>query len=126
MEAQLANLADEIAYNHHDIDDGIRAGLLSEEALRDLELFGMQYVSVCERYPGLVGMYEDGGEAIAGDLEAEAADDRKRAGPRDLLQARRTTAPEIPAPWRPMPLPAYVPCRPSPSLAQPAGTSRWR
>ncbi len=34
LEAQIANVADEIAYNHHDIDDGLRAGLLDEEQLR--------------------------------------------------------------------------------------------
>jgi len=34
LEAQLANLADEIAYNNHDVDDGLRAGLLSVEMLR--------------------------------------------------------------------------------------------
>ncbi len=39
-EAQLANLADEIAYNNHDIDDGLRAGLLDWDALCDIELFG--------------------------------------------------------------------------------------
>ena len=39
-EAQLANLADEIAYNNHDIDDGLRAGLLDWEALCEVPLFG--------------------------------------------------------------------------------------
>jgi dGTP triphosphohydrolase len=39
LEAQLANLADEIAYNAHDIDDGVRSGLLSLEQLEDVELF---------------------------------------------------------------------------------------
>ncbi len=39
-EAQLANLADEIAYNNHDIDDGLRAGLLDWDALCEIELFG--------------------------------------------------------------------------------------
>ena len=39
-EAQLANLADEIAYNNHDIDDGLRAGLLDWQALREIPLFG--------------------------------------------------------------------------------------
>ena len=38
MEAQLANLADEIAYNNHDIDDGIRAGLISLDELEALPL----------------------------------------------------------------------------------------
>ena len=39
LEAQIANVADEIAYNHHDIDDGLRAGLLRCEQLRELPLF---------------------------------------------------------------------------------------
>ena len=39
LEAQLANLADEIAYNAHDIDDGVRSGLLSLEQLQQVSLF---------------------------------------------------------------------------------------
>ncbi len=39
LEAQLANLADEIAYNNHDVDDGLRSGLLTLEQLRDVPLF---------------------------------------------------------------------------------------
>lgn len=39
-EAQLANLADEIAYNNHDIDDGLRAGLLDWDELCQVRLFG--------------------------------------------------------------------------------------
>ena len=39
MEAQLANLADEIAYNAHDIDDGVRSGLLTLEQLQEVALF---------------------------------------------------------------------------------------
>jgi dGTPase len=39
LEAQLCNLADEIAYNAHDIDDGVRSGLLSMEQLEEVELF---------------------------------------------------------------------------------------
>lgn len=39
LEAQLANLADEIAYNNHDIDDGLRAELLSVEQMREVSLF---------------------------------------------------------------------------------------
>ncbi len=39
LEAQLANLADEIAYNAHDIDDGVRSGLLTLEQLQDVALF---------------------------------------------------------------------------------------
>ena len=43
LEAQLANLADEIAYNNHDVDDGLRAGLLSIEELCAVPLFRDQY-----------------------------------------------------------------------------------
>jgi dGTPase len=39
MEAQLCNLADEVAYNAHDIDDGVRSGLLTLEQLLDVPLF---------------------------------------------------------------------------------------
>ncbi len=39
LEAQLANIADEIAYNNHDVDDGLRAGLLTEEELGATDLF---------------------------------------------------------------------------------------
>lgn len=55
LEAQLANLADEIAYNNHDIDDGVRAGLLDEAELCRLDLFGRQYREVTARYPDLSG-----------------------------------------------------------------------
>jgi dGTPase len=40
LEAQFANLADEIAYNNHDIEDGLRAGLLHPEQLTELTLLG--------------------------------------------------------------------------------------
>lgn len=39
LEAQLANIADEIAYNNHDVDDGLRAGLLTEQELAATDLF---------------------------------------------------------------------------------------
>lgn len=39
LEAQLCNLADEIAYNAHDIDDGVRSGLITLEQLQDVPLF---------------------------------------------------------------------------------------
>jgi len=41
LEAQLCNLADEIAYNAHDIDDGVRSGLLALEQLDSVELFAI-------------------------------------------------------------------------------------
>jgi dGTPase len=53
LEAQLANLSDEIAYNNHDVDDGIRAGLISVQDLRDVAVFDRQYRTVVAKYPGL-------------------------------------------------------------------------
>jgi dGTPase len=53
LEAQLANLADAIAYNNHDVDDGIRAGLITIDELRDIAIFRRQHDLVAARYPGL-------------------------------------------------------------------------
>lgn len=53
LEAQIANIADSIAYNNHDVDDGFRAGLLSLSDLRSQTLFNSQYEIVRERYPEL-------------------------------------------------------------------------
>jgi dGTPase len=51
LEAQLANLADAIAYNNHDVDDGVRAGLLTVEELREVRVFARFYGDVVARYP---------------------------------------------------------------------------
>ena len=53
LEAQVANVADEIAYNNHDVDDGLRSGLITMEQLGDIGLFGEQYAQVCSSHPGL-------------------------------------------------------------------------
>ena len=53
LEAQIVNLADEIAYNNHDVDDGLRAGLIRLEQLREIQLFAEQYDEVKARYPEL-------------------------------------------------------------------------
>ncbi len=53
LEAQLANLADEIAYNNHDVDDGLRAGLLTEDELASVDLFADHLAAVRDRHPGI-------------------------------------------------------------------------
>jgi dGTPase len=53
LEAQLVNLADGIAYNNHDVDDGLRSGLLTIEQLSEIHLFQEQYDIVNRAYPTL-------------------------------------------------------------------------
>jgi dGTPase len=53
LEAQVTNFADEIAYNNHDVDDGLRSGLITIEQLQSVELFASQLDLVKERYPKL-------------------------------------------------------------------------
>ena len=53
LEAQLANLADELAYNNHDVDDGLRSGLLSIEQLSEVSLFACHQKLVLKAYPKL-------------------------------------------------------------------------
>lgn len=53
LEAQLTNYADEIAYNNHDIDDGLRSGLITIEQLSSVELFALNLDLVHEKYPKL-------------------------------------------------------------------------
>ena len=55
LEAQLCNLADNIAYNAHDIDDGVRSGLLSLDQLSDCSLFEAYYEEALLQYPQLTG-----------------------------------------------------------------------
>src|SRR3989344_2808407 len=53
LDAQLVNLADEIAYNNHDVDDGLRSGLIAIDALRDIGLFAGQYETVRRLHPDI-------------------------------------------------------------------------
>ncbi len=53
LEAQLCNLADEIAYNAHDIDDGVRSGLISIDQLLQVELFAHYHQQTLAEHPDL-------------------------------------------------------------------------
>ena len=72
LEAQIANLADEIAYNNHDVDDGVRAGLIDVRSLAEVSLFRRQYERSCASIRGL-----DERRLLH---EVGAADDQLRGG----------------------------------------------
>jgi dGTPase len=53
LEAQIANLADEIAYNNHDVDDGLRSGLITLEQLSTVGLFSTYLETIRKDHPGI-------------------------------------------------------------------------
>jgi dGTPase len=53
LEAQIIDLADEIAYNNHDIDDGLKAGYLDPKSLMKIDIWAETYSRVAAKYPGL-------------------------------------------------------------------------
>ena len=55
-EAQVAAISDDIAYNNHDLDDGLRAGLFTVEELAALPIVGPAFAQVDAAYPGLAEM----------------------------------------------------------------------
>jgi dGTPase len=55
LEAQIANLADEIAYNNHDIDDGLRSELLTTEQLCEIDFYARHRQQVEIEFPGIAG-----------------------------------------------------------------------
>ncbi|SAL01555.1 deoxyguanosinetriphosphate triphosphohydrolase-like protein [Caballeronia fortuita] len=55
LEAQIANVADEIAYNNHDVDDGLRSGLITLEQLSEVSLWHTHFDAAREDYPDIEG-----------------------------------------------------------------------
>ncbi|HXZ09648.1 MAG TPA: deoxyguanosinetriphosphate triphosphohydrolase, partial [Paraburkholderia sp.] len=55
LEAQIANVADEIAYNNHDVDDGLRSGFLTFQQLADVELWRTHHEAARREYPRIEG-----------------------------------------------------------------------
>jgi dGTPase len=53
LEAQIIDLADEIAYNNHDIDDGLKSGYLEPKALMEIDIWAETYARVAQKYPSL-------------------------------------------------------------------------
>ena len=101
LEAQVANLADEIAYNDHDVDDGLRSGLITLEQLSDVELFARHLEQVRTRYPQLGGrrlVHETVRRminALVGDLCSHSSERIKDVAPADIADVRAAAAPLI-------------------------------
>jgi dGTPase len=95
LEAQLCNLADEIAYNAHDIDDGVRSGLITLEQVASVELFRRFHEDALREFPQLQGrrvLYESIRRMLSAQvydvIDATSAALRE-ALPGDADQARR-------------------------------------
>ncbi len=94
LEAQLCNLADEIAYNAHDIDDGVRSGLITLEQVRGVELFDHHCRDTLSEHPQLQGrrlLYEAIRRMLSAQVYDVIAATRAaiaRAAPADADQAR--------------------------------------
>ncbi len=111
LEAQLANIADEIAYNNHDVDDGLRYGLIGIDQLMEVELFAREYAELERRYPDLtmrrrvhetvrhminrvvVDLIEHTSEQLAA-AKVQSVDDVRRAG-RPLFAYSEDVATEV-------------------------------
>jgi dGTPase len=95
LEAQLANLADEIAYNNHDVDDGLRSGLLSLEQLAEIRIFARHMKIVLREYPGLAGrrlVHETVRrmiDTLVTDLVRASAEGIRRHAPASIEEVRR-------------------------------------
>ena len=95
LEAQICNIADEIAYNNHDVDDGLRSGLITLEQLEAVSLFSRYVEAVRVAYPGLGGrrlVHETIRRMInvlVCDLIETTNSNIVRAKPQDLAEARQ-------------------------------------
>jgi len=93
-EAQLANLADEIAYNNHDVDDGLRSGLLNVGELAQVDLFARHMKQVSREYPKIDArrlVHETVRRMISAlvvDLTRQTAKNIKNRAPRDIADVR--------------------------------------
>jgi dGTPase len=107
LEAQIADLADAIAYNNHDVDDGLRSGLVTVEELRGVALFARHHDTVIARHGELPGrrlvhevirrmihdvvsdLIEESGRRIADAQPADAEAVRAQPGPLIGFSAER-------------------------------------
>ena len=100
LEAQLANLADEIAYNNHDVDDGLRSGLITQQQLEEIGLFSRHMAMAKKHYPEISGrrlIHETVRRMIntlVADLIKQSAINIADAHPDDLSAVRAAPVPD--------------------------------
>jgi dGTPase len=101
LEAQLANVADEIAYNNHDVDDGLRSGLISLEELLAVPFFAEQLAWVKSRFPGVAGTRSNREvirriiDVLVTDLVAATSRNIAAAAPENIDAVRARSAPLV-------------------------------
>jgi dGTPase len=95
MECQIVNIADEIAYNCHDVDDGLSSGVLSEEQLTEIEIWRVQFDKIQKKYPAadeqmrrhMMVRYLI--NYLVTDLTVQSGENIRLANPREALEARQ-------------------------------------
>jgi len=98
LEAQIANVADEIAYNNHDVDDGIRSGLLNIEQLSSIAIFRRHMRAALKAFPKIDGrrlVHETVRrmiDTLVTDLIRHSAATIRRYAPQSIEEVRRTPA----------------------------------
>jgi len=101
LEAQLVNIADAIAYNNHDVDDGIRAGLISVEELTRVTIFARHHDAVRARYPriGLRRLVHETIRRMISDVVTDLVTETRRrlaaAAPADIDAVRDQPGPLV-------------------------------
>jgi len=101
LEAQVANLADEIAYNNHDVDDGLRSGIITLEQLSQVPVFARHLDKVKSLYPDLGNrrlVHETVRRMInslVGDISRQSGENITLAAPQSVAEVRRKPLPLI-------------------------------
>ena len=101
LEAQVAAISDDIAYDNHDIDDGLRAGLLHIDELVELPIVARLWNSIAERHPGISiekrqrALVRDMIGTMVGDVLAETARRVSEAGVETIDEVRAAGRPLV-------------------------------